>query len=282
MSRINKDLVRQRFGRRLHDYRDHAIVQERMAARLAELTAALCQGRTLNRVLEIGSGSAGLTEALLSRLRVASYFANDLVPESEDLVSAVARKHRMDASIFLPGDIERIDIPRELDLIVSGATVQWLTDLPDFFRRTAAALSDGALLCFSTFGPDNMAEIRQLTSVGLHYPGAEELRRLVEPRFDIERIADERHEILFPSPEMVLRHVGKTGVNGLDRNPWTRTRHRAFVDDYRLRFAAEKGVRLTYHCLYCCLRKKSQPLAKHHRDRRDKPDGAAMERVHGW
>ena len=256
MSRLSKELIQQRFGRQLHDYRRHAVVQESMAERLAELTSKLAPSSEIERTLEIGAGSAGLTDALLSRIKVKQYFANDLVPESVDLVNAVTQQHKVKQLIFLTGDIEQLNLPQNLDLIVSGATVQWLDELHSFFRRMANALNDGGQLCFSSFGPENMHEIKELTQVGLTYHTLDELRALTEPWFDVEIMTEELHELEFPNPTAVLKHVSKTGVNGLNQTPWTRSQHHSFVERYQQNYSTDTGVQLTYHCLYCCLKKK--------------------------
>jgi malonyl-CoA O-methyltransferase len=256
MSRLSKELIQQRFGRQLHDYRRHAVVQESMAERLAELTIKLAPSSEIERTLEIGAGSAGLTDALLSRVKVKQYFANDLVPESVDLVNAVTQQHKVKSLEFLTGDIEQLNLPQKLDLIISGATVQWLNDLHSFFRRMANALNDGGQLCFSSFGPENMCEIKELTQIGLNYHTLDELRALAEPWFDVEIMTEELHELEFSNPTTVLKHVSKTGVNGLNQTPWTRSQHRSFVERYQQNYSTDTGVQLTYHCLYCCLKKK--------------------------
>ncbi len=97
MSRLRKELIQQRFGRQLYDYRRHAVVQESMAERLAELTYKFAPTSEIERILEIGSGSAGLTDALLARLNAKEYFANDLVPESGKLVNTVAQQHQVES-----------------------------------------------------------------------------------------------------------------------------------------------------------------------------------------
>lgn len=284
MSRLSKELIQQRFGRQLHDYRRHAVVQESMAERLAELTSKIAPSSEIERTLEIGAGSAGLTHALLSRMKVKQYFANDLVPESVDLVNAVTQQHKVKSLEFLPGDIEQLHLPQNLDLIVSGATVQWLEDLHRFFERMAHALNDGGQLCFSSFGHHNMCEIKELTQIGLNYHTLDELRGLAAPWFDFEIMTEEFHELEFSNPTAVLKHVSKTGVNGLNQTPWTRSQHRSFVERYQQNYATDTGVQLTYHCLYCCLKKKetTAPVEKYLTPWDINAEAEEMEMAYGW
>lgn len=284
MSRLSKDLIQQRFGRQLHDYRRHAIVQESMAEHLANLTIRFSPSKEIERVFEIGAGSAGLTDALLSKLQVKNYFANDLVPESSKLVNAVTQRHKVETTEFIPGDIEQLNVPKNLDLIVSGATIQWLDDLGRFLKRMADALNDGGQLCFSSFGPDNMCEIKELTTVGLHYHTLDELRALAAPWFDVAILTEEIHELDFPNPSAVLKHVSKTGVNGLNQTPWTRSQHRSFVERYQQQYSTATGVQLTYHCLYCCLKKKvnTVPVEKTPNHWNTRTETEEMEMAYGW
>jgi len=284
MSRLRKELIQQRFGRQLYDYRRHAVVQESMAERLAELTYKFAPTSEIERILEIGSGSAGLTDALLARLNAKEYFANDLVPESGKLVNTVAQQHQVESLEFLPGDIEQLHLPQNLDLIVSGATVQWLDDLHRFFKRMARVLNDGGQLCFSSFGPHNMCEIRELTQIGLNYHTLDELRELAAPWFDFEIMTEEFHELEFSNPTAVLKHVSKTGVNGLNQTPWTRSQHRSFVERYQQDYATNTGVQLTYHCLYCCLKKKETavPVGKSINPWDVNVEAEEMEMAYGW
>ncbi len=237
----------------------------------------------MERVFEIGAGSAGLTAALLAKLQVSHYFANDLVPESAELVEKVTRRHEVATTEFLAGDIEQLNIPQQLDLIISGATVQWLDDLRTFFKRTAAALTGGGRLCFSSFGPDNMQEIKTLTSIGLNYLNHDQLRTLAEPWFDVEVMTEEIHTLDFPTPAAVLKHISKTGVSGVNQSPWTRSQHRSFVERYLQHYSTAEGVQLTYHCLYCCLKKKAIVTPNEQKQHwNDDEKDAELEIAHGW
>ncbi len=258
MQQLNKGLIRQRFGRQLHGYHRYAFIQRSMAEHLADMVLAALPSSEVGRLFEIGAGSGALTSALLERLRVGRYYANDLVPQSAAMLETVAALHGAAAADFLEGDIEALgSLPGNLDLIVSGATVQWLEDLPGFFRRMAGLLKPGGVLAFSTFGRDNMQEIRALESVGLHYHSLEEMRSMAGDAYDAVSMEEDLHQLDFAGPEAVLRHISRTGVNGIDRRTWTKSRHRAFIDRYRSTFPSGDGVHLTYHTLYCCFRKPS-------------------------
>ncbi len=253
----DKQLVGSRFGRSLHTYRQSAVVQREMAARLAGMVGRAGAPPHFGRVLEVGAGSAVLTSELLSRHSVGSYFANDLVPASRGFVMEALAAGEVAEGQFLEGDIETLDpLPGGLDLVASNATVQWLHDLGGFFGRMAGALEPGGLLAFSTFGPGNMREIAELEGVSLAYRTPAEIEACAGGLFEPLLVEEAVRRLEFPSPEAVLRHIRETGVNGISGRGWGMARHREFLRRYREAFPLGEGVGLTYHPLYCCFRRR--------------------------
>ena len=259
---VNKELIRQRFARRLRGYRRYAIIQESMALELAGMICGDRERPSFEKVLEIGSGSGAFTEALLGRCYAGRYVANDLVPESSALVRETVSKHGVRDFAFIEGDIECYPaLPDELDLAASNATVQWLSDIPLFFRKMSEVVRSGGLLAFSTFGKRNMLEISSLEPHALKYYTLSELEDMARPLFSPVTLHEEVRKLDFRSPEEVLRHISWTGVNGLARERWTKTRHRRFIERYRSSFPSSSGVHLTYHPLFCVFRRKGEHCA---------------------
>ncbi len=256
---VNKELIRQRFARRLSGYRRHAVIQESMASELAGLICGDSAKPSFESILEIGSGSGAFTEALLGRCEAGSYTANDLVPESSAHVREVVLKHGIDDFCFIPGDIERHSgLPEQVDLAASNATMQWLFDLPSFFMKMSEVVMPDGLFAFSTFGKRNMLEISSLEHHALNYYTLGELEKMASPWFMPEKMHETVRKLDFRSPEEVLRHISRTGVNALSRENWTKARHTSFVERYRASFPQGSGVHLTYHPLFCVFRRKKQ------------------------
>ena len=254
--KIDKELVRDRFCRTLRSYGSNAVVQKSMAVELAEMIcpAPPCK---FDRVLEVGSGSGAFMAELLSRSSVKSYYANDLVEESNHCLRWVLDRFPVEEFHFLAGDIEcSVELPSSLDLVVSNATLQWLDDLDDFFRTMSDHLRPGGILAFSTFSTSNMQEIMRIEEVGLDYHTLRELEMLAGRYFDLTVSREELQRIEFSSPEAVLHHIRQTGVNGLQRRSWTKSRYQHFVREYSRLFSCENGVYLTYHPVYFRIKKK--------------------------
>lgn len=284
---IDKELVQRRFARTLQSYGEHAVVQRVMVQRLVTMVcdawsafAVPCSGAVgvddggpcFGRVLEVGAGTGALTVELLRRARVEYYVANDLVPACgavlDELVNELAGEGlgvvgsvvepavRAGSFSFLAGDIERVvALPENLDLVVSNATVQWLSDLEGFVARVAKSLRSGGIFAFSSFGPENMREIVALTGVGLRYRPLSGLVALGGEWFEV-LVQEESVQVeWFASPGAVLEHLRRTGVNGVAGERWSKGRYRAFVDEYGERFGVDGGVGLTYHPVFCCMRR---------------------------
>jgi len=255
--KIDKELVRERFSRTLSSYAANAVVQKAMARELIDMICLEKQPPVFERVLEVGAGSGLLLNELFSRCTVKDYYANDLVEESLPCLRQVIARFSVEKFRFLAGDIETLDVlPASLDLVVSSATLQWLDDLDDFFRKISDHLKPGGIFAFSTFGTSNMLEIASIEDVGLSYHSLGEIEILASRYFDLISSREREQRLEFNTPEDVLHHIRKTGVNGLLRRAWTKSRYQHFIAEYHRLFSCEKGVSLTYHPLYCCMKKK--------------------------
>lgn len=248
---INKQLVRKSFGKRLFSYANHAVVQASMADDLVwQLREA--HPDAFGRVLEIGCGSGMLTAAFLKRFQVESYYANDLVEDCRHEVASILKQHPGSRFTFVGGDIEQVSaLPEYVDVIISNATFQWLNNLPEFFPRLRQHLRPGGLLAFSTFGPENLREIRQLTGISLNYLSYQQLRALLDQHFDVVWSDESVVSLQFSSPLSVLRHMRLTGVNGVKKHQWTKSRLQQFEQQYWQVFGAQEQVPLTYHPILC-------------------------------
>lgn len=254
---MDKALIARCFAQARSTYEREARVQQQVARHMADML------RTLRPrlVVELGCGTGNLSRLLLEQLHPQELWLNDLCPEMADCLTDLLGHTAQDTHVtFHPGDAETMDLPPEAGLIVSCSTLQWFTALPDFFSRCHASLLPGGTLAFSTFGGDNLKEIRAITGHGLDYPGMEELKLwLARAGFHVTHASDEVHVMTFAHPTDVLRHLKQTGVTGTEKRMWTRSRLQAFCDTYRERFGTRQGgVELTYHVRYMVGRKNME------------------------
>jgi malonyl-ACP O-methyltransferase BioC len=151
---------------------------------------------------------------------------------------------------FLPGDIEKIRLPQQYQLILSSSTFHWLHDLSIFFDKLKRHLLPGGILAFTIYGPKNLQEVRSVTGTGLTYLSLEQVVNLLERNFEV-LVAEEHVEtFIFSNPYEVLKHFRQTGINALTQGGWSRGRLKNFVDKYHRQFRRKNGVCLTYHPMY--------------------------------
>ena len=246
---INKALVAQRFAKAGQSYVEHAVVQKQISAQLFKYLKVYCP-QSLASVLEIGCGSGNLTHLFHSYFQVDQLFLNDLYEDVDQHFSTIQN------IAWLIGDIEQLTLPQSLDAVISSSALQWMTDLPALLQRIHDALKPNAYFGFSTFGSDNLTEIKQLTGQGLNYISLEFLKRQLEQQnFEVLFIEQEVKQIYFDHPKSVLQHLKATGVTATAKSHrWTKQSLQQFYSDYQ-QFYDEQGFRLTYHPIYVIARR---------------------------
>ena len=246
---IDKALVAQRFAKAGQSYIEQAVVQKQISAQLFEYLKMYCP-QSLPSVLEIGCGSGNLTHLFHSYFQVDQLFLNDLYADVDQHFSTIEN------IAWLIGDIEQLHLPQSLDAVISSSALQWMTDLPTLLHRIHDALKPNAYFGFSTFGSDNLTEIKQLTGQGLNYISLEFLKRQLEQQnFEVLFIEQEVKQIYFDHPKSVLQHLKATGVTSTAQSHrWTKQSLQQFYLDYQ-QFYGEQGFSLTYHPIYVIARR---------------------------
>ena len=246
---IDKALVAQRFAKAGQSYVEHAVVQKQISAQLFEYLKVYCP-QNLASVLEIGCGSGNLTHLFQTHFQFEQLFLNDLYADVEQHFSTIEN------IAWLIGDIEQLHLPQSLDAVISSSALQWMTDLPALLQRIHDALKPKGYLGFSTFGENNLIEIKKLTGQGLNYVGLESLKRQLEQQnFEVLFIEQEVKQIYFDHPKSVLQHLKATGVTAAAKSHrWTKQSLQQFYSDYQ-QFHDEQGFRLTYHPIYVIARR---------------------------
>ena len=246
---VDKALVAQRFAKAGQSYIEHAVVQKQISAQLFQYLKVYCP-QNLASVLEIGCGSGNLTHLFHSYFQVDQLFLNDLYEDVDQHFSTIEN------IAWLIGDIEQLHLPQSLDAVISSSALQWMTDLPTLLHRIHDALKPNAYFGFSTFGSDNLTEIKQLTGQGLNYISLEFLKRQLEQQnFEVLFIEQEVKQIYFDHPKSVLQHLKATGVTATAKSHrWTKQSLQQFYLDYQ-QFYGEQGFSLTYHPIYVIARR---------------------------
>ncbi|WP_169713729.1 malonyl-ACP O-methyltransferase BioC [Paludifilum halophilum] len=196
---LDKNRVARRFNRHAHSYDQHAVVQKRMARRIA---GTLKQRKPeASEILEIGCGTGYLTEQLLAQYPEARLTAVDLAPE---MVEAAQKRTRGNPWIrWVQGDAEDMDEPEQAyDVIVSNAAMQWFIAPEQTVEKWKRSLKPEGWLVCSTFGPDTFRELHTV------YRSVEEKHRLRVSHHGLSLRSPEEWESLF-------RAAGFTDIQAL-------------------------------------------------------------------
>lgn len=231
--------VQQSFRRGLDTYHAAATHQADIAERLADCLATVAP-TSLPNVFEFGVGTGHLTQAIQRRFSVTRLLLNDLVAECASFAPPSVR--------FLPGPVQQIPLPENLDLICSASTVQWLDDLPATINQLSNHLRPGGWLALSGFGTAQFHELRSLgsTAAAPSYCDAEAWRDILPETLKIKHLSQARRVEWFPNAVDVLRHLRETGVNGAASQKWSAKDLRVFETNYRDRFGTPQGLPLSY------------------------------------
>ncbi len=245
--KVEKEKIRSHFAGAAKTYDQYAVVQRKTARRLLTLLTEIIEN-TPEFILEVGCCTGYLTRNLVAVFPGVKIFdVNDLVAEFSETVSSLGSSGNMR---FLPGDIEKIELPEKYDLICSSSTFHWLHDLQALFHKLRIHMAPGGMVAFSMYGPENLREIRKITGKGLHYISLDRVREMLEGSFEVMSAEESVESVIFPDPVTVQDHLRKTGVNALAQQGWNRERQKIFSQTYQQCFSTGKGVTLTYHSMY--------------------------------
>ena len=249
---IQKDLVQHRFEKAFASYGEHACLQQTMSHTLfAQWQNHAPQVASL---LELGCGTGNLSRLLASLPDLQTLYLNDLCAASACVLQGfTGRLH----SEFIGGDMDSIAFPSHLDAVLSSSALQWSQDLPALLAKINASLKPQGWLVFASFGPSHYQEIKTLTDIGLRYPSLADIAQCLQADFDLLWQCETPHTQGFASPMAVLQHMRQTGVSGISKQVWTKTKLQAFCHDYQATYTTTDGsVRLSQHPLYLIASKK--------------------------
>lgn len=255
MVKIDKSQVAQRFEKAAKSYTEHAIAQKQICQNLMGLIQEHLPKNSLDRVFEIGCGSGNLSHLLMQNFQIRQLFLNDLYPEVQQHFTEPKKLQ------WLIGDIEQLGFPQSLDLIASSSALQWICDLDAIFKKCSEALINEGYFCFSTFGQQNLKEIKALAGQGLDYLSIESIQQKLQQNFEILHLSENIETLKFSHPKQVLQHLKATGVTATaSQHRWSKQSLQQFYQDYQqfseLDQCGQRHYQLSYHPIYCIARSK--------------------------
>ncbi|MCD1258775.1 methyltransferase domain-containing protein [Paenibacillus athensensis] len=273
---IDKGLVRKHFDRHAFEYDRYASVQAHMAVRLGQLIVRYAEPPGVRRILELGSGTGGLTGELLREYANAELTAVDisaamLAMLGERLGAAASGRVRA-----VHGDAEADGVWTQLawgceagpfDLMASSAAFQWFNEPQATLARCLAHLRPGGVLAFATFGPQTFHELTSAfrsaeQELGLaHRPHGQTFCTEAQWRSffpsSLTLWQEEKRIERFASVRDFLQSVQKVGAGNASRvadDSGGRLSGRRLLAAMQERYAADfgdaSGIPATYHICY--------------------------------
>lgn len=109
-------------------------------------------------ILDIGCGTGRVTESLLGLVPDGRVLAID----ASDEMVMVARSRLGDRAEIRRQDVLDLELTQSVDVIVSTATLHWVTDHDRMWTRMAQALRPGGILEAQCGGAGNIARVREV------------------------------------------------------------------------------------------------------------------------
>ncbi len=241
---INKQLVKKRFSSSFDSgYDDNAFIQRKIAQSLYRKWKASIGINPEASILEIGCGTGFLT-----RLYSAEAYPSRLVLNDICNIPTVTLNLNITKYEFIENDAEKLSFPENsFDYVVSSSAIQWFENLPQFFNKLHQWLRPGGAMVISTFGTENMKEIKEHVKISLNYKSLNWLDNEIKRNFDIVLINEESEIMLFDSPLQVLKHIQSTGVNSIGSKSASSGTLRRLIRNYQ---PVNGKFQLTYNPIY--------------------------------
>lgn len=249
---VNKELVKKRFEKSIETYAQNAVVQKQMAKNLVSNLVQL-KGNRFDKALEIGCGAGLLTENILGKLSSSQLFVNDITDAAQEKIKELSSDLK-----FIQGDCELIELPQELDLVISNSTFQWISNLDLLLDKISHNLNPNGIIAFTTFGEKNLHQIKNITGNSLNYYEQKEIEHRLCKNFDMIYSSSEIIHLEFDSANDILKHLKLSGVNAVESTGWTKQDLRNFRGQYIENYKNARGkLILTYHPMYFIAQQKS-------------------------
>lgn len=225
-------------------YNDNAFIQRRMGE---ELVSYMRGFNLLNfdKVFEIGCGTGLFTNIYTKEIKYQVLYLNDV----KNFVKInIAYK-------FIAGDIEKITIDEQFNLVISNAVFQWINNISELFDKLHKITNKSSTIAFTTFGPKNLYQIKDILGIGLDYLDYESYKKLLNEKFKIILAEEKVYDVVFPNVKDILKHFKYTGVNGVERTRWSKRDYNFFINAYE-KYKNSYGYLLTYNPFYFIVKRR--------------------------
>jgi len=159
---IDKDYKRKVFDRHATTYDQYSSLQNQISDNLFKKLDLI--EVTPNLILDLGCGTGRngrIMKEKYKNMKLINYdFSVNMLKEAKKKQYKILDNK----SDFVCGDIEELSFSENtFDVIWSTSSLQWCNNLSDIFKKAKVILKPGGLFIFSTFGPNTLFELRNIT-----------------------------------------------------------------------------------------------------------------------
>jgi malonyl-CoA O-methyltransferase len=154
---VNRQKIGQAFHRQAEEYDQHALVQQRIVARLDQLVASYQTNESID-ILDIGCGTGAMLSALQARYNNSCLYGIDLAFN----MARLSAKKNSGCTAIVNGDAEHLPfMDKRFDLVVSASTFQWLDSLDKTFLECRRVMKEDGIMCVAFFGGKTLWELQE-------------------------------------------------------------------------------------------------------------------------
>lgn len=249
---FEKSQIQQGFAKAHQSYAAEAMAQQSMVHQLMRMLPKDQSAEAIKSILEIGCGSGFLTRELARFFNPERAIINDLSAVWEAHVNEFFPSQKWK---FMAADAEEQQWNEQYHLIASSACIQWFSNPSGFIKTMYERLLPGGIMLMSSFGANNLCEIKSFTGQGLNYPSPQTLLESIKKYRSMEIRDTDSIQLRFQSPLEVLKHLKNTGVNRSLAQFWTPGQLKRFSEHYTQFQLEDSSFPLTYHPIYFCIQK---------------------------
>lgn len=242
-------MLAKRFARRAFTYPKTAIIQRQMGEELANLFVSHKIGGENLCIFEFGSARGEFSKTLCQALKRTNIqcqklLCNDINDYAEIYDEVFAKNLGVNELIFRCFDMNEVGkfLDSSFDVITSNACLQWLNQ-KEVLREVKKFLLPNGELLLSSFGKDNLWQVREVCGVGLEYLDIHTYKQLLSPHFKIICLYEKHCDLDFTNSLGVFKHLSQSGVNALTKD-FILTK--SLLNDYQRRF----GGIASFHSIF--------------------------------
>ena len=235
--------IKTSFSKYATKYEKYAHLQNEMGDHLA----LLLPNKIPKRVLEIGCGTGVFTKHLLKH-HFKELILNDI---SVEMINFLKSKLTLPScSKIIVGDAENLKFDC-VDMITANAVFQWFRTPSKTLRKLRSYIRSEGKLIFSTFGPQTLIELRQISSIdspALLTPLEQWEIWLKTAKFSIDSSSKSIHKIYYSNTLELLKNLQQLGTTPIKMTQPGSLRR--IIKEYDKNFASSNGVYATWEVYY--------------------------------